>query len=800
MNLQDGRDEMKFEIAQDSFRMDGGRVFLLSGEIHYFRTPVSTWDTHLARLKECGANAVTFYIPWSWHEPEKDTCDFDGRTDPNRSLTGWLEAIKRAGLYCMVKPGPYMLAEYEDKGIPPWLTDDREIMSRQVDMVTYMHPKYLNRVEKWYDRIFEVLSPWQYDRGGPILMMQICNEIGLFNWLAGSADYSETVAAYYRKYLQEKFGEIEHLNGAYGEKHDGFETVQPPKEPPKNLPGLARWIDFHEFHRHYFARYLGHLEGQARRRGITVPFYHNIAGWVYGQALEYSVNISMYREIAKQSPGILLAADHIPENVSYRNAHHGSLVTRAVAALKQEREVSFVAEMQAGSREDCVLTYPVELELFYKKSLGDGVKGMNLYMFSQGKNPERRGAFGPTFYWQTALDYNANRLPLYDTVQRLGRFLKNFGPGVTAARRKAGTGVVFYWPYWQTELFYPLFERKTLIDPAGLGIDFDMKQYREAVLVDTWIKFLDRSNVSYDIVDLQAASRESLSSYEKLIVLTLPFMDGESQEKLAGYVKDGGSLFFGPSIPRWDLSFEACDTLGKALGVEKGDRIEEAKIDVPGCSYVACMAHAYSIESKGDQQVLAVSSKEKKPCCIRKSLGRGSFTWLSAVFSHATVEHAAIFNDLALKDLSGGRVVCSKPRVSASCLYSDAGSWLFAGNVHQEALESTISLPGLLDGEIPVTLPPKASIFAPVNLPLPGGAGKIVYSTADVIEIISQDGKVIMDVYRERGSCSRVLLELSFRPAAVSLDGMAVAHSTDEKGRTLLSLEHNGKIQRLQVE
>lgn len=797
---------MKFEITRDFFNIDGKSAFLLSGEIHYFRTPVKTWNTHLAKLKECGGKVVSFYIPWSWHEPEKDTYDFKGKTNPNTNLLKWLDAIKKAGLYCVVKPGPYMLAEYEDKGIPTWLTKDGKIMSKQVDMVTYMHPAYLERARKWYDKIFKVLKPYQASEGGPIIMMQICNEIGLFNWLAGSADYSETVIDFYRRYLKKQYGKIDNLNKVYEKKYKSFDAVEAPQKPPEKLSELARWIDFHEFHRWYFAEYLGYLEDQVRRRGISVPFCHNIAGWVYGQALEYPVNISMYHEIAKRSPNLLLAADHIPENISYRNAHHGSLVTRAVASLKQGKEVSYVAEMQAGSREDCVITYPVELELFYKKSFADGIKGMNLYMFSQGKNPERKGAFGPTFYWQTVLDYQANELPLYETVHRLGKFLENFGPEMVKAKRETEVGVVFYCPYWQTEFFYPLFEKKTLINPGQLGIDFDMKHFRDAVLVDTWIKYLDKSNTCYDIIDLQAISTKNLNSYKKLLVLTLPFMDAKSQEKLAVYTKNGGNLFFGPSIPMWNLSFEECDRLGKALKIKHGERIPESKIDIAGYDYIACSGPIYSIKQEGKAEIVAVTSEKKRVCGIRKQHGKGLFTCLSSVYSHITAEHAEIFNNLVIKDIKKGRVHTSDPRISATCLYSDSSNWLFAGNVHQDTVEGNISIPGLLDKEIFISLPPKASIFAPINLQLPGKAGKIIYSTADMVDLKVADSKakkgrkeVTIDVYREKGSKSKILMELSFEPKNATIDDKPLEHSINKKGRILLNPEHTGTIQKIRI-
>lgn len=787
---------MKFELKKNAFLVDGKPVFLLSGEVHYFRTPPETWDTHLEKLKACGAQVVSSYVPWSWHEIEPGVHDFDGHTDGNRNLKGWLDAVARHGLLAVVKPGPYVLAEYDDQGIPPWVRHAEGLLSREADMLTYMHPRYLELVAGWYDVVFPVLRPYQVSEGGPIAMMQLCNEIGLFNWLAGKADDSPTVRKRYRVFLEERFGTVEELNRVHGTRYAGFSAVRPPTGKATTPQELARWMDFHEFHRVYFADYLEHLEAEARARGITVPFYHNIAGWVYGHALEYPVDISMYRAIARRCPDTLLAADHIPENVSYRNAHHGSLVTKAIAALKGGEELSYVAEMQAGTREDCVTPYPVEMELFYKKCLAEGTQGMNLYMFSQGKNPHRRGAFGPMFYWHTALDHRGEELPLYPTLQRLGNFLQNFGTQVVQARRRVDTAVAFYWPYWQTEFLYPVFERKCLLDAGKAGLDFDPKSVREAVLVENWLKLLGRWNVEHDIVDLETVSADRLASYGRVLVLTLPFMDGPAQAKLLRYVEQGGNLFFTPSLPRWDCKFEPAPVLARGFGLEAGEKQAENKFDALGYEYLACLGPLYGV--KGPQQAMPVAlcSGSDVPCGLSAPHGKGSYTYLSALFPHMTEEHAIVLRRLALGDTPAG-VQCDHPGIMTSCIHGEGASWLFAGNVHSEPVAGRLTVAGLEGESIPLALAPKASLFAPVRLPLPGG-GTLVFSTADVIRC-EGGSDLEFDVYREAGARSEMLFELPFVPAGVSLDHAPVEHSSDAGGRVRVKLAHRGKVQVLRL-
>jgi len=790
---------MNFEITEHYFVMDGKPQFFLSGEIHYFRVSPDKWETHLQKLKAAGATAVSSYIPWSWHEPQENHYDFHGKMEPTANLVAWLEAIKRHGLLAVVKPGPYMLAEYEDRGIPSWLTAHREILAKGVDVVTYLHPLFLEKTRKWYDHIFAVLKPYQSTEGGPILMIQVCNEIGLFHWLAGSSDYSETAVSEYRKFLRNRFGTIEKLNRVYGEHGESFEAIELPEKPPATLPELAKWVDFHEYQRVYFADYLALLEHEIRARGITVPFYHNIAGWVWGHALEYPVDISMYTHMAKCSPSILLAADHIPEYVNYRNIHHGTLVTRAIAALKNGRELSYVAEMQAGTREVNVITYPVEMELFYKKCIADGIKGMNLYMFSQGKNPDRKGAYCPTFYLQTALDFEGEELPLYQNVCRLGRLLGSFGPSIVKANRKAGLAVAIYWPYWQTEMFYPVFEKKSRLSPGELGLDFDPKGLRETIIVDCWLKLMGWKNIECEFVDLQSVTAEKLQSYTTVMTLTRPDMDSRSQQKLVDYAAAGGSLFFSPALPRWDLAFEPCTLLADAFGLARGELLWPPKIDVLSHHSVSCQAPLYSVKASGDYHVIATSEGGAHLCGLEKTHGEGSFTYLSAPTPHMTQEQGEFFYHLLERRGIQPAVECTPPGLMATYLHGEEGSWLFAGNIHSEPYEGTLTIPGLTDEKIPISLAPKASILAPVMMPLPGGKGKLICSTADVLNVSQGPGdRLVFELYREKNAISQITLEPGFAIARVSGNTRTV--SDDGHGRHRYLVAHAGEIEEIVLE
>ena len=112
---------MSFSASKGYFVKNGKPVFIISGEIHYFRLDPKLWEKHLTLLKQSGANTTSTYIPWDWHEYEENKFDFTGETNPTRNLIRYIKLCKRVGLDLIVKPGPYILAEYENQGLPEWL-------------------------------------------------------------------------------------------------------------------------------------------------------------------------------------------------------------------------------------------------------------------------------------------------------------------------------------------------------------------------------------------------------------------------------------------------------------------------------------------------------------------------------------------------------------------------------------------------------------------------------------------------------------------------------------------------------
>ncbi|MEV0319568.1 beta-galactosidase [Streptomyces sp. NPDC050658] len=158
----------EFRVGEDDFELDGRPVRLLSGALHYFRVHEAQWGHRLAMLRAMGLNCVETYVPWNLHEPRP------GEYRDVASLGRFLDAAHAAGLWAIVRPGPYICAEWENGGMPHWVTGAVGARARTRD------EEYLGYVDRWFDRLLEEVVPRQHDRGGPVIMVQVENEYGSY--------------------------------------------------------------------------------------------------------------------------------------------------------------------------------------------------------------------------------------------------------------------------------------------------------------------------------------------------------------------------------------------------------------------------------------------------------------------------------------------------------------------------------------------------------------------------------------------------------------------------------------------
>ncbi|WP_328532138.1 beta-galactosidase [Nocardioides sp. NBC_00368] len=171
----------EFTIGESDFLLDGEPFRILSGALHYFRVHPDHWADRIEKARLMGLNTIETYVPWNAHSPRPGVFDTDGLLD----LPRFLRLVGEAGLHAIVRPGPFICAEWDNGGLPPWLFREPGVGIRRHE------PRFLDQVEKYLQQVLELVRPHQVDLGGPVLLIQVENEYGAYG---DDRDYLQAVA------------------------------------------------------------------------------------------------------------------------------------------------------------------------------------------------------------------------------------------------------------------------------------------------------------------------------------------------------------------------------------------------------------------------------------------------------------------------------------------------------------------------------------------------------------------------------------------------------------------------------
>ena len=159
-----------FTVGDKTFLLNGQPFIVKAAEVHYPRIPRPYWEHRIQMCKALGMNAVCIYIFWNIHEQREGEFDFTGNND----VAEFCRLAQKNGLYVIVRPGPYVCAEWEMGGLPWWLLKKKDIRLRERD------PYFMERVKIFEKKVGEQLKPLTIQNGGPIIMIQVENEYGSY--------------------------------------------------------------------------------------------------------------------------------------------------------------------------------------------------------------------------------------------------------------------------------------------------------------------------------------------------------------------------------------------------------------------------------------------------------------------------------------------------------------------------------------------------------------------------------------------------------------------------------------------
>jgi len=171
LSVQAQKAKHTFTLGTSDFLLDGQPFQIISGEMHPARIPAEYWRHRIRMAKAMGCNTISVYLFWNYHESEEGVYDF---TTGNHNIAEFMKIVQEEDMWLILRPGPYVCAEWELGGIPPYLLRIPDIKLRCMD------PRYMAAAERYIARLAEEVKPYLITKDGPMLMVQIENEYGSF--------------------------------------------------------------------------------------------------------------------------------------------------------------------------------------------------------------------------------------------------------------------------------------------------------------------------------------------------------------------------------------------------------------------------------------------------------------------------------------------------------------------------------------------------------------------------------------------------------------------------------------------
>ncbi|MEV6492313.1 beta-galactosidase, partial [Actinoplanes sp. NPDC051633] len=373
---------------------------MLAGEVHYFRLDPGDWADRLGALRDAGCDTVATYMPWVWHEKPDRSTDLS-------DLVAFLDLAQSLGLWVIARPGPYVMAELQNEGIPPRVAldtpslvpttwDGSPVPNATLDLLA---PAFLSAVDQWYAAVMPVLAARQVDRGGPIIAVQLDNEVGMLPWVTNAPPFFTSAA-------------------------------------------LPDHISYSRSTRTTFAAYLSALRGLAERYGVTdVPFLINVHGTSDGRARTFGIGLSQLRDSYHGQPGTASGTDLYLGDLTVTNLPDLWVANAFTAATNGPDQPLTSLEFECGSGDYAddlsVLVPPSAVELKTRLSLAQGNRLLNYYLFAGGLNPSRPAPAavpgtsliaitGKRHGFAAPIDPEGRRTPGYDAIARVLRWVQPY--------------------------------------------------------------------------------------------------------------------------------------------------------------------------------------------------------------------------------------------------------------------------------------------------------------------------------------------------------------------------------------
>ncbi|GAA1837563.1 beta-galactosidase [Microlunatus capsulatus] len=732
--------------------VDGRPALVLSGEVHYFRVPRAEWEQRLDLLVEAGCTCVASYIPWLFHELPDGSLDLTGATRPERDLGAFVDLCAAKGLGFLARPGPFVMAELKNEGLPyrlyaehpeivPVGWDGAPAPTRTVD---YGAPAFLAEVERWYAAVMPVLASRLQPAGGPVLAVQLDNEIGMLAWVSGSPDLTDHVVAELRRWCAERYGSG--LAARYPGVGDGAAWARAVRSPQERWAAALR-VDLGWFLRDRTARYVDVLAALARRHGVDgVPFLVNVHGTEGGNGVPFAIGISqLYRSYAGR-PGFAAGSDHYLGDLSAGVLADLHLIGATMAAVNGPDQPLTSLEFEAGTGDYGggleQLHDPATVDLKTRLCLAQGHRLLNYYLLAGGTNPpldepvgdgdDRLGFTGERHGTAAPIGPRGERGLSFAPTAAVVHTARVHAPWLADLDEEHDDVAVGFWAdAFATEAWYPG-------SATMRGVVDDLTAHRGPGPRKALWRSLLLAGYRFGATDLQDPDRPLPRT---VALATGRVLDAAVQRRLADHVRDGGSLLLLGRLPQRDPEDRPCTVLADALGLAPGERVAE-----DGHHHPSLVGHGLAADlpetrvgwldaltaPAGAEPLL--TDVDDRLCGVTLAVGAGRAVVVTAELPALPELVTALLGwlgsppGLALRTDVPGVLALTGARPGGGRLLHLLNPTGYAATVAVRV----DGPPGLLDR--PLRLPPRTGTMLALGLDLPG-LGTVVASNAEVAAV-----------------------------------------------------------------
>ncbi|TVR72723.1 MAG: hypothetical protein EA427_02985 [Spirochaetaceae bacterium] len=583
-----------------SFHRNNTPIFLRAAEYQYYRDRAENWEARIAQIREARVNAITFYIPWRHHQPDRsmEEPDFTGRSRENRDVPRFVRLIAEAGLMAIAKPGPFVHSELNIGGLPDWTSPSAapavEPMrrwdgspltweyDRSILPAPYAEP-FLSESLKWLGAVSRILEPFRAP-AGPLVAIQI-NDETLYcasnspPWMMG---YEKSTLEHYmredpdtpaRRWLD---GDAPASSLSWSAPTDA-----PNRREWDNRIAWARyqtWIrsDTYRIYREALKLDLPYLSNYA---GMTPPIEENVP---HRDALTLHETRSPFTALSSRYADWWIA--HNPIELDRDLCHYGFISWLGVTPYN-------IADPRTVDPDHPVVPNSVFSRYINTATRGRGINMEENWGFASLYHPYSRHAFIPIFqtlvsiaggatgyvafcavshgYWEESLDRttklqhphfpsaapigpDGEERPLYGAMRELNRWLAVHGDDLVRFRRHEDMCFAVYQPYSALASWC---ERWPADDPPPFqghpGLETLSNSAQEVGYVPSWIGLDGRETID---------PRE----HPRVVLVLWRAMEERVQHLLASYIEAGGMLYYAGRMPEEEWDGSGCTVLRDA--------------------------------------------------------------------------------------------------------------------------------------------------------------------------------------------------------------------------------------------